>query len=98
MCNQIKNREKNTNRLLRAKERSDVGAKVTTRVVTFENAAVALLTEISEMLSDRRNGIPASGQTQIIDMSSPDVRWSTVTDDDIEAEILDQLSLTDSAR
>ena len=31
VCNQIKNREKNTNMLLRLKERSNVGAKVTTR-------------------------------------------------------------------
>ena len=97
VCNQIKNREKNTNRLLRVKERSDVGARVTTRVGTFENAADALLVEIREMLSDRRNDILASGQTHMSDISSLDVRLSTVTDNDIEEEILDGLCTADAA-
>ena len=46
------------------------------------------LIEISKMSSDRLNGIPASGHTHMFDMSSPDVRRSTATHDDIKLRSL----------
>ena len=105
VCNQIENREKNTNRLLRARERSDVGAKVTTRVVTFENAADALLTEISEMLSVSKapqRGIvpeaakPFKGQAQMINLRSAEE--AKVENADIKAEILNGLCPADATQ
>ena len=56
VCNQIKKRKKNAKKLERAKDRSDIGVKVATRNGFFEDAADALLMEISEMSSV--SGVP----------------------------------------
>ena len=79
VCNQIQNRKKNAIRLLRQNDRSNVGAKVKTRVDAFENAADALLMEISKMLSDSLNDISASGHTHAFDTSIPLVQFLCIT-------------------
>ena len=72
------------------KDQSNIGAKVTTRNDFFEDAADALLMEISKMPSV--SGVPFEGQTQIY-MSRPEV--ATTNHNDIETEILDGLCPAD---
>ena len=79
VCNQINNRDKNVKRLLQEKDRSKVGPKVTTKQDLFENAADALLMEISKMLSDSLNDISASGHTHVFDTSIPLVQFLCIT-------------------
>ena len=95
VCNQLENHSKRAKKQEWATDCHKVGTKVTTKMTIFEDAADALLMEISKMLSKKLNGVPAKGQTQIVDMSRPGVD-GTATDKDIEAELFDGLCQTDA--
>ena len=91
ICSQVENCKRNAKKPNRTSDRHDVGPKVTTKLDFFEDATDALLMEISKISSNTLNGIPATGQTHMFDMSSPGIRGSTATHDNMETEILNEL-------
>ena len=77
VCNQVKNRKKNAKKQERAKDRSDIGARLTTRKDSFEDVVDVLLMEISNMSSV--SGVPFEGQTHI-HLSRPEASTSIIDD------------------
>ena len=106
MCNQVKNRQKIAKKLERAKDRLEIGAKDTTRNNSFEDAANALLVEISKMSfvsivptkgqKGSEAAKPFEGQAQKINLRSP--KEAKIENDDIDTEILEGLSEADAEK